>query len=221
MVTCSVRDPKYTDALESLFQRNDLLAFTVQSLRDFKTLSAQTSRIMNLHDVTIKTCSSTLEEASQRPFDFDLAAYGFDGWALDYLSGPDRVLAMLCNDNRLHMTPLRLRDISNPEYETLVNLRLAVWVAGRNYYKISRRREYGPGAVSTQVRLLQAAKIWTNQPVDVAVKRDLQDTIAGWTEEHAELERQIDANKATYANLKPRAEVIQRERVRFSSLMSH
>jgi hypothetical protein len=215
MVVCSVKDPKYTDALESLIPRTDLLAFTVQSMKDFRTLQAQISGTMRLHDATTKMCSTPFAEASQRPqgLNFDLNARGFDGWAIDYLSGPEPVLAMLCTEQGLHMSPLRLRDISNQEFDSIVNTNLRNWVAGRNLYSVKRRREYGPSAQSTSVRTISAAKTWTNQPLDVSAKRDLQDNITGWTEEHDAIVQQLEEAKVTYQGLKPRYIEIEKEQV--------
>ena len=124
-------------------------------------------------------CSSTFAEASRRPpalESFDLKAHGFDGWALDYVAGPEKVLAMLCNNSRLHVSPLGLRDISTEEFNALERTELGTWVAGKTRYQIRRRREYN--AQTTQTNSIRPAQIWTNQPVDISAKRDLQDNIA-------------------------------------------
>src|SRR5204862_7271340 len=53
IVECSIKDPRYVDAIESLFQRNDFIAFTCQTKNDFKTLSDQLYGSMKLAEINI------------------------------------------------------------------------------------------------------------------------------------------------------------------------
>jgi structural maintenance of chromosomes protein 5 len=221
IVTCSVKDPKYTDALEALFQKNDFIAFTVQTLKDFRTLQHQLSTEMRLHEPAIIMCSSTFAEASRRPpalESFDLKSHGFDGWALDYVAGPEKVLAMLCNNARLHISPLGLRDISTDEFEALSKTNLGTWVAGKTKYQIKRRREYN--AQTTQTNSIRPAQYWTNQPVDISAKRDLQDNIAGWTEEHDAIVRAIEEAKESFKLLQPKYKEAEEKQVSLDSLVN-
>ncbi|KAJ9267116.1 hypothetical protein DTO212C5_6034 [Paecilomyces variotii] len=201
IVTCSIKDPKYADAIESLFQRTDFSAFTTQSRNDFRTLQRALNMEMKLHDISIRTCSLSLSSL-QPPFPADqLRRMGFDGWATDFLVGPEPVLAILSSENRLHQTPIGLRDISDEEFARMESSSISSWVAGKQSYQVVRRREYGPSATSTRVRQVRPARFWTNQPMDVSVKEQLQQRIQEWQGEIQEIEGRMQADRAELTRL--------------------
>lgn len=178
-VTCSVTDPKYADAIESLLQRNDLTAFTTQTMKDFRTLQ-KAFKANGLWDVTIKTCREPLSSIPTPLPDHELKQLGFDGWAKDFLKGPEPVIASLCVENRFNQTPVALRDISEEAFNRLQNGevgRINSWVSGPSSYQVSRRTEYGAGAKSTRVRKVNPARIWTSQGVDISLKQQHQEKI--------------------------------------------
>ncbi|KAL1849547.1 Structural maintenance of chromosomes protein 5 [Paecilomyces lecythidis] len=201
IVTCSIKDPKYADAIESLFQRTDLTAFTTQSRNDFRTLQRALNVEQKLHDISIRTCSISLSSL-QPPLSGDqLRRLGFDGWATDFLLGPEPVLAILSSENRLHQTPITLRDISDEEFTRMESSPLGSWVSGKQSYQVIRRREYGPGATSTRVRQIKPAKIWTDQPIDASVKEELQQRIHEWEGEIQEIKGKMQTDKAELTRL--------------------
>lgn len=138
---------------------------------------------------------------------------GFQGWAKDFLNGPEPVLAMLCSENRLHQTPVSLRDISDQTYTALENSSITSWVAGKQAYQIVRRREYGPGASSTRVRQVRPAKVWTSQPVDTSAKGTLQARIQELKDDIKIVKEAIESDRASLTELGREYEKAQRERV--------
>jgi hypothetical protein len=201
MMTCSIRDPKYADAVESLFGRTDLLTFTTQSRNDFRVLQRAMVE-MRLHDISIRTCSAQLGQFQPPTSQDELQRLGFDGWARDYLSGPEPVLAMLCSENRLHQTPIALRDISDQQYQRIQNGPISSWVAGKSGYRIIRRQEYGPGAVSTRLNPIRPAKVWTDQPADPLAKQELQMRIAECTADIKSIQEKVENDRTELASLK-------------------
>ncbi len=183
VVECSIKDQKYVQAIESLFQYNDFLAFTCQTRGDFKKLQTQLYGVMKLGEITIQTVTSGIERFKPPVSEAEMQRYGFEGWAIDYISGPEPVLAMLCGECRLNRTGVVLRDISDAQFRALEDSPISSWVTGKQSYNIIRRREYGPGAVSTKVNILKRPRVWTAQAVDPRAKSDLQDNINGWSEE--------------------------------------
>ncbi|KAL1960517.1 hypothetical protein VTO42DRAFT_7816 [Malbranchea cinnamomea] len=212
LVECSVTHPQYADALESLMQRNDFLAFTTQSRSDFRTLQRILYNELRLHDVTIKTCSSPLSQFHPPVSNEELRALGFDGWARDYLTGPEPVLAMLCSENRLHQTPLVLRDISDDEYKTLENSSISTWVAGGQNYQVLRRREYGAGAISTRVRPLRPARAWTDQPIDAETIRELEGKIDQAKREMQAIQAKMEEDRVVLGQLKEERDRAEEEK---------
>lgn len=213
IVTCSIKDSRYTNHVESLLQRTDYTAFTVQSRNDFRTLQRHLNRDMNLHDISIRTSSVRLRNLQAPLHDDELRNMGFQGWAKDFLNGPEPVLAMLCSENRLHQTPVSLRDISDQTYTALENSSITSWVAGKQAYQIVRRREYGPGASSTRVRQVRPAKVWTSQPVDTSAKGTLQARIQELKDDIKIVKEEIESDRASLTELGREYEKAQRERV--------
>ncbi|KAI4282716.1 MAG: hypothetical protein L6R38_002720, partial [Xanthoria sp. 2 TBL-2021] len=187
MVECSVTDPKYVDQIETLLQRGQMLMITCQTKNDFKKLGDILHGRMHLAEINMQHMTGTLADFPP-PIDRDqLGRYGLTGWALDYITGPEPVMAMLCANVRLERTGVGDQDTTPEQFELLQNGPIENWVTKRSSYKIVRRREYGPSATSTNVRDVRRAQVWTNQPIDMRAKQDLQENIEGWSGEITEL----------------------------------
>jgi chromosome segregation ATPase len=183
IIECSVTDPKYADQIESLFQRNDLLAFTCQSTADFKRLGTILYDNLKLAEINIQMCSESLESFRAPVSRDQMGQLGFTGWALDFLQGPDQVLSMLCGQSRIHATGVANEDFGDAQFEIIKNSPISSWVTNKQTFMIRRRREYGPDATSTSMRDIKPAQVWTDQPVDLTAKRELQGNIHNWTGE--------------------------------------
>jgi hypothetical protein len=193
MLTCSVKDKRYTDLVQSMLQAGDFLCFTAQTKEDHKKLSDQFYKKMGL-SVTIRSCFTSYR-AFQPPLPKEeLTRLGFDGYVNDYLDGPGPVLAMLCSEKKLHASAVALRDISDEEFDRIQQVeKLGQFAAGRQLYRITRRREYGPGAVSTRVTQFGQGRFWADQPVDSAAKNELLQQIDELKAQRASLKEQYDA----------------------------
>ena len=203
LIECSVKDPKYVDVVEAAFSKTDFICFTVQTRADFNTLHKKLHGEMRLSEINIRTMTGGLDNFRPPVSQQELARYGLEGWALDYVDGPEPVLAMLCADGpRLQQTAVAIQDTTPQQYELLQSSPIACWVSRKHIYKINRRREYGPGATSTTVRDVRKARWWTQQPVDMTAKRSLQENIAGWNEEVDALKKEFAAMRAQLADLK-------------------
>jgi len=222
LIECSVKDPKYVDVVEAAFSKTDFICFTVQTRADFNTLHKKLHGEMRLSEINIRTMTGGLDNFRPPVSQHELARYGLEGWALDYVEGPEPVLAMLCADGpRLQQTAVALQDTTPQQYEMLQNSPIACWVSRKHIYKINRRREYGPGATSTTVRDVRKARWWTEQPVDMNAKRALQENIAGWKEEVDALKAEFAGMRAQIAELKPRKLNADKEKVNAFSHAHH
>jgi hypothetical protein len=173
MLTCTVKDKRYTDLVQSMLQAGDFLCFTAQTKEDHKRLSNQFYGKMGL-SVTIRSCLTSYNSFRPPLPREELLSLGFDGYVSDYLDGPEPVLAMLCSEKKLHASAVSLRDINDEQFEQIQRAeRLTQFAAGRQFYRITRRREYGPGAISTRVTQFQKGRFWTDQPVDAAERVEL------------------------------------------------
>ncbi|KAE8351356.1 P-loop containing nucleoside triphosphate hydrolase protein [Aspergillus coremiiformis] len=201
ILTCSVKDPRYADAIESLLQRTDYIAFTVQSRNDFRTLQKELNIKNKLHDISIRTSSVPLERFQSPLPEDEIRKLGFDGWAKDLLNGPEPVIAALCSENRFNQTPIGLRDITDEEYSEMEKGSITSWVSGKQSYQIIRRKEYGPNASTTRVRQVKPARVWTSQPVDASVKQDLIRNAQALRDEEREVQERIEAERAKLTQL--------------------
>ena len=214
MIECSVKDSRYVNLIEAIFQQTDFIVFTTQTNQDFDKLSTQLYKTMRLSSINIRTMVGSLDDFRPPLDNGEAQRYGFKGWALDYVEGPEPVLAMLCADGpRLHQTGISLQDTTEEQYDALERSNLSTWVTSKNLYKIIRRREYGPGAKSTTVREVRPARVWTSQPIDSRAKADLQSNIEGWTEEITAIKGRIEDNKVTNSKLGKEIEQVKEEQV--------
>ena len=219
IVTCSITDPKFADAVESLFQKTDFTSFTVQTRNDFRTLQHAINQTLGLHDISIRTCSLSLDTMRAPMPNDQLVRLGFDGWARDFLVGPDPVIAMLCSEKNLHSTPIGLREISNEVFARLEEGLMSTWVSGKISYQVTRRREYGPGATSTRVREIKPAQVWTAQPVDLSLKREHQENITLWNEQLQDIKDKLASEGAAVLKIREEHEQAEREMVIFVFLL--
>ncbi|KAL9596436.1 MAG: hypothetical protein Q9219_005786 [cf. Caloplaca sp. 3 TL-2023] len=202
IVECSVTDLRYVDQVEVLFQKNQLLTFTCQTKNDFKKLSAALHDHLHLAEINIQNMEGNLENFPAPVDRSQLSRYGLTGWALDYITGPEPVMAMLCANVRLNSTGVGDGDTTSEQFDLLQNGPIESWVTKKSSYKVLRRREYGPSATSTNVRDVRKAQVWTNQPIDMSAKHDLQENIEGWQSELVELKNQIDQNQQEIERLR-------------------
>lgn len=188
MITCSVKDERYSDQIQSLMQLDDFTCFTAQTREDYKKLTDQLYRVMSL-SVVIRSCANPLGSYTSPINGKEVAALGLDGFAVDFLEGPAPVLAMLCAEKRLHQSGVSLRDQDDAQYDALVNDgKVSQWAAGKQSFTVRRRREYGPQAMTTITKNIQPGRFWTSQPVD--------------TQEKAELNRQLSEARSERNELK-------------------
>ncbi|RAK96747.1 DNA repair ATPase SMC5 [Aspergillus ibericus CBS 121593] len=201
VITCSVKDPKYADAVEAILGRTDLLAFTTQTRNDFRKLQRALCIDQKLSDVAIRTCSDPLDTQRRLISDDEMRRHGFERLARDCISGPDVVISMLCNETRLDKTPIRGAGISSAELDRLKASRIESWVAGKGIYLITRRREYGPNACNTRQLPVKPARVFTSQPVDVSERQQLTQRVRALKDEIQEVQDQIDSERTRLQQL--------------------
>ena len=174
MLTCSITDQKYSNQVQALLSQDDFVCFICQTPGDHKKLSNQFYGQMGIA-VSIRTCTTDFSSFRSPLSREQLREFGLDAYAINFLEGPEPVLAMLCADKKLHMSAVAQQDISNAQYEKLMAFeRIPSWSAGTRMYRVTRRREYGPSATSTTTRTILPGRFWTDQPVDDGERADIE-----------------------------------------------
>ncbi|KAL2758587.1 hypothetical protein ACRALDRAFT_1040546 [Sodiomyces alcalophilus JCM 7366] len=230
LISCSIKDKRYSDHVQALLQRDDFLCFTTQSREDHRALSNYFYKELGL-SVSIRTCLQPLS-SFKGPSPEEGRRLGFDAFAIEYLAGPEPVLAMLCGEKRLHMAGISLRDIDDEQYNRLMaEERIGTWAAGRQFYKVTRRKDLGPQAVSTMTRDIQPGRWWKDD-VDLSEKRELQrqldevqEHFNGLKEENRQLQQQNDelnvereSKKKFLDDLKQQKSALQKEYNEYQTL---
>lgn len=209
MLTCSMKDKRYSNHVQSLLQRDDFLSFTAQTRNDHKKLTDQFFTNMKLA-VTVRTVTADLSSFRSPVPQENLAAMGLDGYALDFVEGPEPVLAMLCSEKRLHLTGVALKDISEEQYQKIEKDEVFnSFATGNTMYRITRRREYGPGATSTMSRAIRPGTYWTDGPLDMAAKDELEQRLEQCESEFEEMKKTNEEFKAKNSALKDKTEEIK------------
>lgn len=199
MISCSIKDERYSFQVQSLLQMDDFTCFTAQTRNDFKKLSDQLYRVMSL-SVVIRSSVHSLENFQPPMSRKEAIKLGLDGFAIDYLEGPDPVLAMLCSEKRLQQSGITLQEHDNAQYTRLANSgSITQWAAGRHLFSLRRRKEYGGKAMTAISKFINPGRFWTSQTVDV--------------QEKAELTRQLEEAEAEFEALKDqRNEIVQKQK---------
>jgi structural maintenance of chromosomes protein 5 len=135
-----------------------------------------------------------------------------EGFAIDYVDGPEPVLAMLCASSGLHKAGISLQEHSDQQYEAIVQSgAITEWSAGKTSYTIRRRREYGPNAVSTLTKPVRDGRFWKSQMADSSELTEYQRRLAQATEEIAELKKQVNNCKERKNEIEEKRASLQKE----------
>lgn len=206
ILTCSVTDPQYADIVESFLRQNDVTAITCTNSDDARLLSNKLvgKDGLGLHNISIRTVPQPLAFYRSPVTRDQLRDYGFERWVLDCIQGPEPVLAMLCDQSQLHRAAYTPNQLTSEQYQAVEQSPIASWVAGRDRYRITRRREYGQH--STSVLQVNAAKWFTDKPVDADKKRQLDDEIREMRQESTELKERHSTLKEEQQQLKVESE---------------
>lgn len=202
VLECSIRDPKYVDAVESQLRKGDLVAITCTNADDQKMLSNNflSKDKLALHDIYTRTSPKPLSDYKSPVAPAELQRMGFEGYMIDYIQGPDAVLAMLCDNTRLNRTAYAARPISDEQHALVSGSAIQKWVSGRDIYQITTRREYG--ASSTAVTQLKRARCFVDQPANAQEKLQLDEALKRNQQDGIELQEEINNCKREIVGFK-------------------
>lgn len=213
-LNCSMKDKRYSNHVQSGLQKDDLFCFTAQTRNDHGKLSDRFFNKLNAA-VPIRTILADLSSFRPPLPRENLSDLGIDGFALDFVEGPSPVLAMLCSEKKLHLTGVALSDINDDQYQRLSDgEKINSFATGKIYHRITRRREYGPGATSTITKNIQPGRWWTDEPVDSAAKAELEQRLKALQHEIAEIRQEFETTKAEQETVEDQITEINHEKVR-------
>ncbi|KAK3991141.1 SMC5-like protein [Cladorrhinum sp. PSN332] len=204
MLTCSIKDDRYSDAIQAMLQKDDFICFTTQTVNDQKKLMDRFIGDLGL-SVPIRGSMKALSSFGPPLPREQLSGLGLDGYALDYLDGPEPVLAMLCFQKKLHASGVALRDISDEQFHRIrEGDKINQFATGNKFSRITRRKEYGPDAISTRTVQFGNGRWWKDQPVDATEKDEL-------LRKEKELQEQVSVIKVQHKEKKERVGAVTGE----------
>lgn len=177
-ITCSIRDPRMANAVESCVGLSESKLITAQNKEDWKILQEEFTKKQGLHDVAFRVCAKEGTSSFTPPVpDEELSRLGLEQWVIDCIQGPPVVLAMLCGEKSLHQTAITSKEVTQEQHEAIENSPLKTYIAGGKSVHFTRRTEYGAAGTTAMIRDVRPAKIWTDQPVDAGRQRRLNDQL--------------------------------------------
>lgn len=212
IVECTIKDQRHAGAIETVVQDGEKLAFTVTSQRDFATLNKWLYSELKLSNVNIRSSEHPVS-SFQAPMSSDaLQQYGLECYVLDLIEGPEPVLAMLCDNSKIHQTAYSSRDVTHAQYESVSRSSLSSFVTATQSYQIVRRREYGEHATSTRVNSLKIPRFFTDAPVDRQQEQEVDAREREARGEIAELKEQVKALHDEGNKLKEEVLAVEKQR---------
>lgn len=213
ILTCSLTAPKYADAVESQMKLGDAVAFTFTNKDDQQLLLHEfTSKDkLGLHNVYLRTSPKPLTAFSPPVPNAHLSQYGFEGYLRDYITGPDPVIAMLCDNVRLNRVAYAAKPITEQQHENATGSSIQAWVSGRETFRITTRREYGIS--STAVNHLKRAQFFVDQPVNSDEKMQLDEQLRTLEREGHEMNSEHTEAKAEVKRLEDGNQGLKAQRV--------
>ncbi|EPS40518.1 hypothetical protein H072_5608 [Dactylellina haptotyla CBS 200.50] len=222
MVECSVNDARYQDEIEALFGQGDKIAFTCTSKDDFDELMScvygnnRDRKGLSVSEVPIKYIEKKLEEFPRIGSKEEVAHWGFDGLALDFIEGPPEVLSMLCNTLSLHRIGISKSKLSTSQQQSIkTGKNMSRWVSGGVLTTIRRRAEY---EAETEINsIVRPARYFKTAQVDILLlenkknqKRELESEIKQHREE-------INMKKGNHQDLHEELKALQDKKGAISS----
>ncbi|KAK6526680.1 Structural maintenance of chromosomes protein 5 [Arthrobotrys megalospora] len=224
IVECTVKDPEYQAEIEAIFGQGEKLAFTCTNKGDFEILVSavygnrhRNEKGMGLSEVTLKYIEKGLDDFPRVASKDEVAAWGFDGLALDFISGPSEVLSMLCNSIALHRVGISRARLSAAQNQSVkAGKSMLKWVAGGVFTTIRRRADY-PAAETESNSLVKPAKYFKAAEVDKQLLGEKRRRQAELEAEIEEISREKSARHASFRELEERASSLKREKDRLNN----
>ncbi|EJU06652.1 P-loop containing nucleoside triphosphate hydrolase protein [Dacryopinax primogenitus] len=234
IISLTVPDNKYLDAVESCFNVNQLKTFVCQTEQDFKTLNQlvnDTDRALG-RKARINTWHRPRNQAKLLPPPLSLEEvqhFGFDGYAINFVEAPDAMHWYLRRELNMHRTLIGLdaSQIDNRAAADAVSAQIpgqtgtvppATFIAGRVSYTVSRSA-YGKRLVQQQTRDLRPGRNLNNVAVDQNYKNELIEKRAMATQSltdmeatDVELQQEDQRIKGMEKGIKDRKDELDRER---------
>ncbi|PLW22445.1 hypothetical protein PCASD_07790 [Puccinia coronata f. sp. avenae] len=210
----SPKHQSYTQAVEACLNRDLLNTFIFTDPHDYELMADvcndQDQLRVNLSCMRPGDCLSNY----QPPMPLNaLKKMGFDDYIINLINGPDEVLAHLCNQSRLHMTPIAHSSQARLDESKMQdrNFPIKSWIRGTTRFNISYS-SYGAREMIIKSWQLSQPRILSIAGVDVGVVQQKKAELAEIVENTSRNEQAMSELKASDADLRQQHESLTQER---------
>ncbi|ODV63523.1 DNA repair ATPase SMC5 [Ascoidea rubescens DSM 1968] len=145
ILSMNVTDQRYSIYLQEVIDSYTQIAMTAKDQQTYNKLSFEfyDDQKINVPFKYLSNSSITRNYTTEQ-----LGSFGFDGYAVDFINGPDEVVQMLCEQSFLNDIPISLRNLSTKQLEFLKKkdqngrIRFRKFIAGDYLYAL-RISRYG------------------------------------------------------------------------------
>ncbi|KAH6845886.1 hypothetical protein BKA58DRAFT_74342 [Alternaria rosae] len=214
ILECSVIEARYAQAVENQMRRGDIIAITFthdedQKLLQNRLITKKANGGQGLNDIYLRTSPKPLSSYKSPVDKTGLAQLGFEGYILDYLNGPDQVLAMLCDSCKVHQIAYAATPISNALHDVVEKQSpIRSWVSGSDTYRVISRYNQS----STSVTPLRSAQWFVDQPGNTEELRDIIEEQKGLVREKEELIENHNLLKTDVSKLEEENEDLKQQK---------
>ena len=201
LVTLNVNDKNVAPIVEALIPFQHLNAVVVPSRNDFSTLSNY------LYDeckcmVSIRTIGNKFNYNNDRISHQDMIRLGFDGFVTDFLSGPEEVIQMLCENTYLHRIPVSIKGLTNQQKDIISDeiskgLNIIKYVSRDEIYTMNRSN-FGRRQVTTNIRSFRLKSTIFVNGMSEEQKSRIHEKINSLVNQQGEVEKLILDEKSIY-----------------------
>ncbi|KAF0277585.1 hypothetical protein FOG50_01563 [Hanseniaspora uvarum] len=148
----NVTDDAYADLMNSIISKNTSIALTYADESAVKAIGKYVTSNLGLNSFVVNKNLLSNPPLSRN----ELKNIGFDGYAADFLEGDENVKKMVVENNKLHLTPVKINELDQEMLERIKNLtdnngRLLFTqvLAGNSTYRFIKSKYDGQVTVST------------------------------------------------------------------------
>ncbi|KAJ2515509.1 Structural maintenance of chromosomes protein 5 [Coemansia sp. RSA 1939] len=178
---------RYANLVESVVSASSLRTFVTQCDEDYVTFTREVNDRQRLRVDVVSYHKDLDDFRAPHPRD-TLSKLGFDGYMLDFVEAPRKVLAALCNRDKIHEIPVALGAVNHEVIETKMLFR--EYVADGTRFTITRGRYGTRAATVTTSRVQRQARVLASGETDEvrATRERLHSEISGFRDQLQENE---------------------------------
>ncbi|KIO22019.1 hypothetical protein M407DRAFT_28434 [Tulasnella calospora MUT 4182] len=229
-----IPDPRYRDQIDSLINRTQVKTFVCGCAEDYKLLNKLVNdtpeALGRRARITTWFRPRNEEQLSPPPMSPEqMAALGFDGYAIDFVTAPDALMWFLKKDVNLHRTAIALDPSKVQEADAIAAVTAsgqANFIAGQTLFRVSRSR-YGRQLSQTSSSSINKAQNLLFEAIDTQYKQQLEAKIQACEQALAtqrardqELSAEQSAAKAEVDACRARMEAVQKRKTKRARLLA-